>query len=71
MFDGLGRTFILIGLLFILIGIAFIVGKKLGFGMLPGDIVIRKGNVTFYFPLVSGILLSIILTIILNLIFRH
>lgn len=69
--EGLGKTFVIIGVLFIVIGIVFIVGKKLGFGMLPGDIFIKRGNVTFYFPIISSILLSILLTIVLNLIFRH
>jgi len=37
------------------------------FGRLPGDIVIRRGSSTFYFPLVTSILLSIILTLLLAL----
>ncbi|HAG07901.1 MAG TPA: DUF2905 domain-containing protein, partial [Peptococcaceae bacterium] len=42
-----------------------------GIGRLPGDIVIRKGNFTFYFPLVTSIILSIVLTLLLNVLFRR
>ncbi|HEX68501.1 MAG TPA: DUF2905 domain-containing protein, partial [bacterium] len=41
-----------------------------GFGKLPGDILIKKKNFTFYFPLATCLILSILLTLILNLIFR-
>ncbi|WP_026487492.1 DUF2905 domain-containing protein [Caldanaerobius polysaccharolyticus] len=71
MYEGFGKSLIFIGVIFIALGVIFLVGRKLGFGALPGDILIRKGNFTFYFPVVSGILLSIILTVILNLIFRR
>lgn len=40
-------------------------------GRLPGDIYFRKGNTSFYFPLATSIIVSLLLTIILNLIFRR
>ena len=46
------------------IGLAMVFGVPLG--RLPGDIVIRRGNVSFYFPLVTSIVLSILLTLILS-----
>ena len=42
-----------------------------GLGRLPGDILWRKGNFTFYFPLATGLLISVILTLILNFLRRH
>ena len=69
--DPIAKMFFWIGLLFILMG-AFIwlLGRASGFGHLPGDIVWRRGNLTVYVPLASMILLSLILTLILNLISR-
>lgn len=48
-------------------GIIFIFGflmQFFHFGKLPGDIIIKKGNTTFYFPIVTSILLSVILSLI-------
>ncbi|AVX31963.1 MULTISPECIES: DUF2905 domain-containing protein [unclassified Carboxydocella] len=45
--------------------------KILPAGRLPGDIYIQKGNFTFYFPLATSIVISIILTLLLNLLFRR
>jgi len=44
--------------------------SKLGISKLPGDILIQKGNFTFYFPIVTMLLVSVVLTIIVNLFFR-
>lgn len=65
----LGRFFLLIGALFIIIGGALILFGRIGIARLPGDIVIQRPNLTVYIPLASGILISLILTILLNLIF--
>jgi len=54
-------------LLMITGGIIFVIGFLMQFlhlGKLPGDIIIKKGNTTFYFPIVTSILLSIVLSII-------
>jgi len=60
------------GIILIIIGLGIMFLPKIPFiGKLPGDIIIRKDNFTFYFPLASSIILSIILTIILYLIGRH
>ena len=59
-----------IGLLLILTGIAFIICRSMGIplGRLPGDIVIERNGSTFMFPIASMILLSIILSIVRNLV---
>lgn len=67
-----GKIFIFLGLFFLLLGLIIVLGGKVfPLGRLPGDFVIRRGNFVFYFPLMSGIILSVIITVILNIIFRH
>ncbi|QUL99726.1 MAG: DUF2905 domain-containing protein [Candidatus Fermentithermobacillus carboniphilus] len=65
-FGEFGRMLMGLGLLLLLTGalLAF-GGRLLGLGRLPGDILIRKGNFTFYFPLMTSILLSLALTLLL------
>ncbi|ACA59869.1 DUF2905 domain-containing protein [Candidatus Desulforudis audaxviator] len=67
-----GRTLIIVGVLIVVLGaLLYFGGKILGIGRLPGDILIQRGNFTLYFPLATAILLSIILTLVLNLFFRR
>jgi len=61
----LGRWLVVAGLLLVLIGLVVMVGGKLGLGRLPGDIRYRSDNITFYFPLATSILVSVLLTLIL------
>ncbi|MGB9712996.1 MAG: DUF2905 domain-containing protein [Dissulfurimicrobium sp.] len=66
-----GKTLIIIGVLLAVIGFVMIFGPKIPYlGRLPGDIVIRRENFIFYFPLATSIIISIILTIIFS-IFRR
>ncbi|HBK69105.1 MAG TPA: DUF2905 domain-containing protein [Firmicutes bacterium] len=68
----LGRLFMVTGLCLLLIGILFHWGGKIfGLGRLPGDILIRRGNFTFYFPLGTCILLSIVVSLALALFSRR
>ncbi len=68
----IARFVILTGVILIIIGLGIMFLPKIPFlGRLPGDIIIRKDNFVFYFPLASSIILSIILTIIFYLIGRH
>lgn len=68
----LGKMLIGLGLFLLLCGALFLlVGKLTGSGRLPGDIYFSKGNFTFYFPLATSILLSLLLTVLLNLFFRR
>lgn len=68
----LARWLVILGMMFILIGgIVYLVSKTgIPLGRLPGDIRIVRENVTCIFPLATSIVLSIILTVLLNLIFR-
>ena len=64
----LGKLLILLGVLIVLIGVLLLIGEKIPWvGRLPGDIIIRKKNFTFYFPIVTSILISIILTLLFAL----
>lgn len=67
----LGRILIILGALLIILGILLIFGFNFSFlGKLPGDIYIKKGNFRFYFPIITALLISLFLTLVLNLIFR-
>jgi hypothetical protein len=67
-FGVLGKLLILLGVFIILVGVFLLVGEKIPWlGRLPGDIIIRKKNFTFYFPIVTSILISIILTLLFTL----
>ena len=63
----MGNPLILIGILLILAGIFANIVPQTKFPLLPGDIYIQKEGFTLYFPIVSSILTSIILTFIFNL----
>ena len=58
----MGKTLVLIGLGIAALGLLIMAGVP--FGRLPGDVYVRRGNVRFYFPIVTSIILSIILTLI-------
>jgi hypothetical protein len=67
----LGKVLIIAGLAVVILGVLLVIGPKIpGIGRLPGDILIRRENVTFYFPVVTSLLISLVLTILLNLLFR-
>lgn len=63
-FSGLGKILIVFGLILTAIGVLLLITPKFPWlGRLPGDIVIHKGNFSFYFPWVTCLLISIILTL--------
>jgi uncharacterized membrane protein YidH (DUF202 family) len=67
-FGPLGKLLILLGVFIILIGVFLLIGDRIPWlGKLPGDFIIRKKNFTFYFPLATSIIISIILTLIFTL----
>ena len=67
-FHEFGKVLILLGGVILVIGLLLLFLPKIPFiGRLPGDIIIKKGNFTFYFPLATCILLSILLTIIFSI----
>ena len=59
------KLFIIIGVLFIIVGLLYPFFKDIGLGRLPGDIVIKKENSSFYFPIVTCIIISILVNLIL------
>ena len=61
----MGRLLVLIGLLVTGAGLLIMLGVPIG--RLPGDIVIRRGNGTFYFPLTTSIIVSVVLTLVMAL----
>ena len=70
--ENIARYLMLAGIALFLIGGGVYLAAKFGIplGRLPGDIRIEGENGTFYFPLASSILISIVLTVLLNIIFR-
>ncbi len=63
-----GKMLILFGVFMILIGLLLMAGDKIPWiGKLPGDIVIKKEKFTFYFPLATSLLISLILTLFFTL----
>ncbi|MEP9373417.1 DUF2905 domain-containing protein [Mesorhizobium sp. KR1-2] len=66
----MSRTLIIIGLVIVAVGILWPWLSLLGLGRLPGDIVIRRENITFYAPIATGLLISMALSLILWLINR-
>ncbi len=64
----IGKLLLILGIILSIMGLIFIFGSKVpGLGRLPGDIFIKKENITFFFPIVTCILISIIVTLILSL----
>ncbi|WP_026621025.1 HemY (plasmid) [Ensifer sp. WSM1721] len=66
----MSRILIIIGLLIVAVGILWPWLARFGFGRLPGDILIQRENFTFYLPITTGLLFSIVLSLILWLINR-
>jgi hypothetical protein len=63
-----GRVLMILGGVLLVVGLLVSFAPRLPWlGRLPGDIVVRRGNFTFYFPLVTSILLSLLLTLLLSL----
>lgn len=73
MFDvnSIGKTLLACGIVLAVIGLVFMFGSRLSwFGRLPGDIYIQKKNASFYFPITTSILISVILSVLLFLLKR-
>jgi hypothetical protein len=69
----MGRAFIAIGIALVILGLLLTLGERLPIrlGRLPGDFVIRGKNTTFYFPLVTSLLVSALLSLVMWLIGRR
>jgi hypothetical protein len=67
----IARALIGFGLLLVVVGAVLLVGQKLGLGRLPGDILLKRRGFTLYAPLATSIVVSVVLTLLLNLWSRH
>ena len=59
-----GRLLIVLGIVVAVVGVVLATGNRLGLGRLPGDVAWRRGNFGCYFPLMTSIILSVLLTLI-------
>ena len=69
--EGIGKFLIGGAVVLLVLGVLFLLLGRLGIDRLPGDLVFRRGNATVYFPVGLMILLSVVGTIVLNLVFRR
>jgi hypothetical protein len=70
--EGMGRFLILLGVVAVVVGVALLFLPRIPWlGRLPGDIVVQRERFTFYFPLATSLIVSIVLTVLLNLFFRR
>jgi hypothetical protein len=68
----IGRFLILLGVAAVVAGVLLLLQPRIPWlGRLPGDIVVQRERFTFYFPVVTSIVVSILLTLVLNLFFRR
>lgn len=66
----MSRTLVMIGVVLIVIGLLWPVIQKTGLGRLPGDIVIKRENFSFYFPVTSMIVVSVVVSALVSVFFR-
>jgi hypothetical protein len=69
--EGVGKLLIGGAVVLLVLGGVFLLLGRFGLDRLPGDLVFRRGNFTVYFPIGLMILLSIVGTIVLNIVFRR
>ena len=69
--EGLGKLLLVVGIILAACGAAILIASKLGVPRLPGDILIRRDNFTFYMPLGLMLLLSLLLTVLFSLLYRR
>lgn len=69
--ESLGKTFLYIGIILVLIGGFFVLMSKLPwFGRLPGDITIQREGLKIFIPITTMVLVSLVLTVLLNIVWR-
>jgi len=69
--ESVGKWLLAFAVVLAVVGGVVLLLSRLGVGRLPGDLVIRGKNVTFYFPLGLSILISVLLSVVLNLFSRR
>jgi hypothetical protein len=66
-----GRVMLALGLLVAVVGLLMALGVRIPFGKLPGDISGSSGGVSWFVPLGTSLLVSVVLTVVINLVLRH
>lgn len=66
----MARFLIILGVVLIVVGVLWPLLQKAGLGRLPGDLVVERDNVRFYFPITTSILISVLLSLLLWLLNR-
>ncbi|HHU76447.1 MAG TPA: DUF2905 domain-containing protein [Firmicutes bacterium] len=69
-FDNIGKTLLVLGGIIALVGLFFLLLGRTGLGRLPGDILIKRENLTIFFPITTMIVISILLSLFFNLLRR-
>jgi hypothetical protein len=69
-FPDIGKVLLIAGIVIAVVGAVLVLGARIGFGHLPGDISVTRGTVSFVFPIVTCIVVSIVLTVLLNIFLR-
>ena len=68
----LGRVLVIAGVIAVLAGVVLMFGPRIPWlGRLPGDIVVQRGPLTLYAPLITSLVLSVVVTLLLNLFWRR
>jgi hypothetical protein len=70
--DAIGKFLIVFGVVVVLVGVVLTFSRHIPFlGKLPGDLLWQKGSLKVYFPIVTSLLLSVIATVLLNLVVKR
>jgi hypothetical protein len=70
-FQGTGKILLLVGVFLLVLGLLFIFWQRIPLlGRLPGDIFLQNGNLRLFFPIATCVVISVVLTIILNFVLR-
>ncbi|MDQ6682104.1 MAG: DUF2905 domain-containing protein [Chloroflexota bacterium] len=67
----LGRVLIVVGTLIVILGVMSVLGIRLPFGRLPGDIAIEGRNGSLFIPITSMLVVSVVLSVIVTILFRR
>jgi len=68
-FQSIGKVLILVGVFIVILGLSLLFWYRVPFlGRLPGDILVQKGNIQLLFPIATCLIVSILLTVVVNLI---
>lgn len=60
----MGKLLLIVGVVLVGVGLVWMLGERMGFGRLPGDFLIDRGNTRIYIPLMSGLIVSAVLSLV-------